>query len=293
MEKQYSVLMSVYVKEKPEYFRAALDSMLRQTLPPTEVVLVCDGPLTEALDEVIAEYEGRFPEQFAPESDLLTPLFRVIRLPENGGLGRALAIGLRQCQCEWIARMDTDDIAPENRCELQMGYLDQHPEVDVLSGTLAEFQGDSVDVNEIQNRVVSLKPLPEDHEAIAAYLKSRNPVNHPCVMFRKAKAVEAGGYQPCLYFEDYDLWVRIFLQQGRFANLPEVIHYMRVNEMHRRRGGWGDVKAIVSFRTKMYREKVITLSEYLVTTTARIIVSLLPNRIRKLIYDKKLREKVS
>lgn len=290
MEKQYSVLMSVYEKEKPEYFRAALDSMFRQTLPPTEVVLVCDGPLTEALDEVIAEYEGRFPEQFAPESDLLTPVFRVIRLPENGGLGRALAIGLRQCQCEWIARMDTDDIAPENRCELQMGYLDQHPEIDVLSGTLAEFQGDSVDVNEIQNRVVSLKPLPEDHEAIAAYLKSRNPVNHPCVMFRKAKVVEAGGYQPCLYFEDYDLWIRIFLQKGRFANLPEVIHYMRVNEMHRRRGGWGYVKAILRFQTRLYRYHVISLPRYIGAVSVRTAVSLMPNQLRKLLYERGLRK---
>lgn len=290
MEKQYSVLMSVYKKEKPEYFRAALESMFCQTLPPAEVVLVCDGPLTEALDEVIAEYERRFPKEFSQISDSLSPVFRVIRLPENGGLGRALSIGLQHCQCEWIARMDTDDIAPENRCELQMKYLQNHPEIDVLSGTLAEFQGDSVDVEEIRRQVISFKTLPGDHGAIAVYLKSRNPINHPCVMFRKSKAVEAGEYQPCLYFEDYDLWVRIFLHQGRFANLPEVIHYMRVNEMHRRRGGWGYVRAILRFQTRLYRYHVISLPRYIGAISVRTAVSLMPNQLRKLLYERGLRK---
>lgn len=53
MKKEYSVLMSVYQKENPEYFRAALSSIFHQTVPPTEVVLVCDGPLTDALNKVM------------------------------------------------------------------------------------------------------------------------------------------------------------------------------------------------------------------------------------------------
>ena len=277
MLKQYSVLMSVYQKEKPEYFKAALDSMIQQTIPPAEVVLVCDGPLTKELDQVITGYEQSQPE------------FHVIRLAENRGLGNALSIGLAHCQYQWIARMDTDDVALKYRCEWQLAYLEQHPETDVISGTIAEFQGDTTDVEEIQKQTSSFKCLPEDHKALAKYLKYRNPVNHPCVMFRRSKAIEAGGYEPCLYFEDYDLWVRIYQKQGHFANLPEVIHYMRVNEMHQRRGGVGYAKAIIHFQARLYHYHVISLIPCIGITATRIAVSLMPNTLRKRIYEKRLR----
>ena len=105
--------MSVYQKENPEYLRAAVESVLGQTVPPEEVVLVCDGPLTEALDGVIAEYAR---QEIA---------FRVVRLPENGGLGKALNEGLKYCSCEWIARMDTDDLSTPDRCEKQLKFLEE------------------------------------------------------------------------------------------------------------------------------------------------------------------------
>ena len=100
----YSVLISVYAKEKPEYLRTALDSMLKHSAPPSQVVLVCDGPLTPELDGVIGSYGS---------------LLDVVRLPENKGPGNARAEGLKRCRCELVAGMDSDDISVPDRCEKQ------------------------------------------------------------------------------------------------------------------------------------------------------------------------------
>lgn len=304
MKKEYSVLMSVYQKENPEYFRAALSSIFHQTVLPTEIVLVCDGPLTAALDAVILEYEDScskdtprstrtdMDNRMTPDGKLDMPetVFRVVRLTENQGLGKALNEGLRHCSCEWIARMDTDDLAAPDRCEKQLGYLEQHPEVDALSGTIAEFQGDALDVQAAEKAVTSYKTVPQTPEEISGYIKQRNPINHPCVMFKKSSVELSGGYQPCPYFEDYDLWVRMYRDHAVFANLPDTLLYMRVNGMHQRRGGIQYAKHIVEFRMKMYRYQVITFGEFLPMTVARVLVSLMPNGVRKYLYDKTLRK---
>lgn len=274
MERQYSVLMSVYEKERAEYLQAALQSIINQTLPPYEIILVCDGSLTAELEQVLKDY-----------SQYLT----VVRREQSGGLGSALAAGLQYCRCEWIARMDSDDIAANTRCEKQMCYIQKNPETDILSGALAEFYGDAMDENEASQKVLSVKCLPATNQEIAKYIQYRNPINHPCVMFRKKKVLEAGNYQSCLLFEDYDLWVRMYLKQCIFANLNDIILYMRVNDMHRRRGGFGYAKAVAVFWSKMYQRRMISIPQYLGSIVLRVTVSLLPNQVRKMIYDIQLR----
>lgn len=274
MKKEYSVLMSVYYKERPEYLMAALNSILNQTIPPYEIVLVCDGALTDGLEQVIKAYD-----------DQLT----LVRLPENVGLGKALAEGLRHCSCEWIARMDSDDIAADTRCEKQLEYVCRHPDVDVLSGVVAEFAGDALTKEAAESSVFSYKKVPEHMQEIESYIKYRNPINHPCALFRKACVMAAGGYQPCELFEDYDLWVRMFQQRCVFANLADTILYMRVNEMHKRRGGIRYARANMQFWSKMYRRGMIALPQCMGILVSRVAVSLMPNGLRRRIYDKTLR----
>ena len=304
MKKEYSVLMSVYQKENPEYFRAALSSIFHQTVPPTEVVLVCDGPLTDALNKVVSEYESCYSkdtprstrtdmnDRVMPDGkrDMPRTVFRVVRLTENQGLGKALNEGLGHCSCEWIARMDTDDLSAPDRCEKQLKFLEEHPEVDAVSGTIAEFQGEALDGKSAEKEVLSYKTVPKTQDEISAYIKQRNPINHPCVMFKKSSVELSGGYQPCPYFEDYDLWVRMYRDHAVLANLPDTLLYMRVNGMHQRRGGVEYAKAIISFRNRMYQYGLLNLAEYLPMTAARVLISLIPNFMRKYLYDKKLRK---
>ncbi len=276
MDKHYSVLMSVYKREQPEYLEAALNSMIGQSWKPSEIVLVCDGPLTKDLETVL-------------NREVFRDVLKLVRLSENVGLGAALAKGLPECTCEWIARMDSDDISAFDRCEKQLKYLELHSETDVLSGTIAEFQGEAQTEAGARSCVVSTKYVPQTQEEIASYIKIRNPINHPCVMFRKTKALAAGGYQPCSLFEDYDLWVRMFQAGCNFANLPDTLLYMRVNDMHKRRGGLSYVKPVCHFWTGMYRRGMLSFGQYIFAMLSRIAVSLMPNGLRKMIYDKKLR----
>lgn len=275
MDRRYSVLMSVYQRESPMYLHAAIKSMLNQTEVPDEIVLVCDGPLTDELNLVIEEY---------------LDYMKVLRLEYNQGLGIALSEGIKLCRNEWIARMDSDDISPRNRCSLQLDYLEKHPEVDVLSGTLAEFEGEACTEEEALKMVTSYKPLPEYYDEIKQYMRSRNPINHPCVMFRKSSVFEAGGYQACLFFEDYDLWVRMYQKGAIFANVPQVLLYMRINHMYERRGGIVYVKAVISFFRKMYRNQLITAPQFLTAIGIRMLIGLIPVKARRHLYEIRLRK---
>ena len=139
----FSVLLSLYIKEHPEFLKQSLDSLFTQTLPPDEIVLVLDGPLTQELNEVVSAYATRYDR-----------ILKVVPLPQNLGLGRALNEGLKHCSYELVARMDTDDIAKPERFAKQIAIFEKYPEVDVVSAWLDEFEGDV-------SRIRSIKKLPE------------------------------------------------------------------------------------------------------------------------------------
>ena len=130
MSENYSVLMSVYVKEKPEYLKEAIDSILNQTVRTDDFVIVCDGPLNEGLNKVIAEYVTTY-----------SGLFNVYRLERNMGLAKALNHGILQCKNEIIARMDSDDVSAPDRIEEQMNAMRKH-QADIVGSNIVEFTGD-------------------------------------------------------------------------------------------------------------------------------------------------------
>ena len=187
MERMYfSVLMSVYWRENPEFFRQSLDSLFAQTLRAAQVVLVEDGPLTPELDAVVTEYKGRYPE------------LDVVPLAQNGGLGRALNEGLKHCRYDLVARMDADDISKPFRFERQVEYMEKHLEVDLISSWIEEFEGD-------KDNVTGMRKVPETSEEIYEYCKGRCPVNHPTVMYRKRAVLAVDGYLTKYFPEDYFL----------------------------------------------------------------------------------------
>ena len=172
----YSVLMSVYYKEKAEYLKTAMRSMFDQTFPTNDFVLVCDGKLTDDLNAVINEMKNAYPD-----------ILNVIRLPQNSGLGNALNEGLKYCKYELVARMDSDDISLRDRCEKQIKFFEKYSELSIISGTVIEFE------NKIDN-IVGKRLLPTTNEEIKKFMKKRNPFNHPAVMFKKTAVEKSGGY---------------------------------------------------------------------------------------------------
>lgn len=163
---KFTVLMSVYYKEKPEYLQLALESVINQTVKPNEIVLVEDGKLTEELQAVITKYQQNYPD-----------IFKTYALQQNQGLGKALNFGMKKCSNELIARMDTDDIAELNRFELQIKEFKQDKELMLCGGQIAEFADNPTEIT-------SYRSVPLKHNAILNFAKKRNPFNHMTVMLK-------------------------------------------------------------------------------------------------------------
>lgn len=216
----FSVLMSVYFKENPVFFDEALKSnLVEQTRIPDEMILVCDGVLTEQLDEVIEKYRKQFPA-----------ILKVYRLKKNKGLGNALNFGLKKCSYEWIARSDSDDICSKNRFEVQIDYLNKHPDIYIVGSYIDEFVKD-------YTMPIYKKTVPLVHEKIYEYAKFRNPINHMTVVFNKKRVIEVGSYQHLPYVEDYYLWIRAICNGVRVANIDQYLVHARIgNGMIERRG---------------------------------------------------------
>lgn len=273
MMNTFSVLLSIYSKESSDNFRLSLESIFHQTILPQEVVLVKDGPLTTELDQVITDYLELYPSQL-----------KIVKLPQNVGLGKALNFGLEHCSNELVARMDTDDIAKPDRFEKQLAIFHKHPEIDVCSAWIDEFEGDIASVK-------SVRKLPELHQDIVNFAKSRNPISHPVVMFKKSTVLSAGGYQHCPLFEDYHLWVRMIMNEACFYNIQESLLYFRFSpDMFKRRGGLKYAIDELRFQKFMYHVGFISLSQFVKNVLIRFTTRIMPNNLRSFIYKNLLRK---
>ncbi len=266
-------LMSVYHREKPEYLKQAIESIQAQTLPTDDFVLVCDGPLNDALDGVIS----------AKQQEMGTVL-NVVRLAKNGGLGNALNEGIKHCKNELVARMDSDDIAYPDRCEKQLAAFNEHPEVSICSGIVEEFTTDP-------NTVDAKRVPPETNAEIVEFAKKRNPFNHPCVMYKKSAVEAVGSYQDFYLLEDYYLWLRMLMAGYQGYNIQEPLLHMRAgSDMYLRRAGWKYAKAQAKLFKFMRQQGFIGKGQYIKSSVIRSGSALAPNWLRKFMFEKVLRK---
>ena len=269
----YSVLMSVYCKEKPECLRQAIQSIQDQTLPTDDFVLICDGPLNQDLDFVITKKQQEMGE-----------VLNIVRLEKNSGLGNALNEGIKHCKNELVARMDSDDIAYTDRCEKQMSVFNTYPEVSICSGIVEEFTAmpDVVDAKRVP---------PETNAEIVEFAKKRNPFNHPCVMYKKSAVEAAGSYQDFYLLEDYYLWLRMLMAGYQGYNIQEPLLHMRAgSDMYLRRAGWKYAKTQVRLFKFMRDNGFIGNGQYIKSCVIRSGSALAPNWMRKFMFEKVLRK---
>lgn len=264
--KPFSVCMCVYGGDDPRWFRAAVASILDQTAPPDEVVLVVDGPVPEALEDVVRWCEGM-------------PIFRVIRLEKNRGHGIARRTGLENCTHELVALMDADDLSLPDRFRQQLAVFGEMPGVSVVGGQIAEFTEDPA-------RPVGLRQVPLADGEIRTYLKTRCPMNQVTVMFRRADVQAAGGFLDWYCNEDYYLWIRMYEAGMKFANVPQVLVNVRVGaDMYQRRGGGKYFASELRLQNYMLRRRIIGPGTWAVNVAKRLVVQvLLPNRLRGWVF---------
>lgn len=216
---RFSLLLPVYHGDNPDFLRRAFDSATsEQQLQPDEVVIVRDGPVGSALAAVL--------EEILENSSV--PV-RLVALPRNEGLARALDAGLRKCSHDIVARTDADDICAPERFARQIPLITDG--FDIVGSAIREFEfeGDYAGVV----RVPPLTPA-----QIPAAARFHSPFNHPSVVYRRSAVRAAGGYRDLPLLEDYWLFARMLAAGARGCNLPEPLLDYRVGAgAYARRGG--------------------------------------------------------
>lgn len=268
----YSVLISVYHQDRPEWFEAAVDSMAKQTLPPYEIVIVEDGRLTEALYSAEKRCMERYPEWV-----------RIVRLEKNQGLAAAMRQGISECRCEWIARMDADDISEPARCEeeLRMAMAEG---ADIVGCDCEEF------FETIQNPTAQ-RLFPASHDDLVRFSRRRTPFCHPAVMMKKSVVMAVGNYKDVYLHEDYDLFVRIFAHGYRGCSVKKILYHVRVGrDFYYRRGGRRYVKALLNYNVQLLRSGWMKPMDFILRSCGNILVGLAPVAVRSWCYRRLLRK---
>ncbi len=275
MDFKFSVLLSVYFKEKPEYLESALESILdKQILKPNEVVLVKDGPLTQELDRVVEKYINKY-----------SKLMKVVALDKNYGLGKALNIGLKNCKYELVARMDGDDIAKPERFLEQINIYKKYSDLDIVGSWVDEFvEKNGVKICE------TIRKVPETSEEIYEKLKYICAFNHPTVMYKKTKIQVVGSYVQDFALEDYYLWIRLAMSGAKMYNVQKSLLYFRTTpDTAKRRGGLRLLKSDMRFQKMLYRIGYLNFSEFIRNSMMYGVYRIIPSQVRGYIQKKKLR----
>ena len=192
------------------------------------------------------------------------------------GLGIALQKGLEKCRCDYVARMDSDDIAVRERFEAQSEYMKKNTDVSVVGGYISEFVE--------EGKSLRTKIMPLNHEELYKYGKYRNPLNHMTVFFRKKDVLEVGGYQSMPGLEDYYLWSRMLAQKYKIANIDKVLVNARLGNFSNRRGGLGYF--LTYFRLRKIQNKLhyTNIPEFIIGIMFTALITLVPNNIRGGLY---------
>jgi len=268
----YSIVMAVYKKDHPKWFQQALESLRSQTVISDDIVIVADGPLTTQLDDVLRQYKHE-------------KSISIIRLKKNQGLGNALNAGIKHAKNELIARMDSDDVAVQNRFELQLNEFKRNPELEILGGHIAEFT-DSIE------EVVTYRKVPITSLEIKMFSRRRSPFNHPTVMYKKSTIQRIGLYDTsAIRVEDYDLWLRAISQGVNCANLDAVLLYYRATaEAMERRKTLTSLRNHIRVRVRFFTKGYISMIDLCYGIVTQTVLFIIPTRLANLLFKRLVRQ---
>ncbi len=265
MHEPFSLLISVYDGDRPDYlrrsFRSAVDD---QTVPPDQVIIVRDGPVRDELASCLDEFVAT-----SPVPVTLVPLER------NAGLGPALDSGLAASRYDIVARMDADDVAMPHRFEVQLPLIQ---DADIVGAGLLEFVTDT-------DNIVGRRVPPTDPRQIARYARLHDPFNHPTVIYRRQAVMAAGGYGDLPLMEDYALFTRMLQAGARAVNVAEPLVFYRVGATaFKRRGGTGLLRSELRMQREFLRSGFVSPVGYLRNVAVRGSYRLVPWRLRRAAY---------
>ena len=263
--------MTVYRGDNTSYIDCSIRSILNQTLPSDDFVIVEDGPLSDEQESLICAYEQS------------NPVIHIVRLPVNVGLGKALNKGLSVCKNELVARMDSDDISMPDRCEKQVKAFTDDSELDIIGCPVKEFVG-------TPDNIVGQRSVPLDNEAIHKYVRRRDPFNHPTVMYRKSKVMKYGPYGDYRKNQDTDLWIKLLSNGCKARNLNEYLLMFRFDEgTYKKRKSWTNTRSLIDIRWNAYKNNKCSIWDFIVVAGAQLAIYVMPSVLQRFIYQHILR----
>lgn len=268
---KFSVLIPVYSGDSAEGFKKALASIFSNTIVPNQVVVVVDGPVDAGINRVLSGFS---------DEDCLV----IIRLDKNGGLVRALNVGLNHCDHELVARCDADDVNFEHRFAEQINLFSENPDLIISGSQVLEYCSETSSL--------LMKSVPCTHNEISSLVRFRNPMNHMSVMFRKSAVINIGGYPNIKYREDYALWASLIAGGATASNHPDALVRASAGvEMYARRGRSSDLVYEIQLQRHLHRLGLLTSFEVLRNLVVRGGNMLVGTFIRGLVYRRFLRKR--
>ena len=265
----FSVLLPVYHKVVPYEFDLALKSINDNSLRPSQVIIVIDGPVSEEIESVIVRN--------------MLPNYVVVRMPRHLGIVAALNLGLEYCKTELVARCDADDVNRIDRFELQLNAFLRDDKIDVCGGQVLE----------ISESGAFMKEVPVTDFEIKRFLRRRNPINHMTVMYKKSAVAGVGRYPDIKFREDYALWAKLASNQANFFNLTDVLVEVKGGlDMYKRRGRASDIFYEVKLQNFLYSHKIINFAQYGQNLIIRGANLFLPSVVRAHFYKSYLRRRI-
>ncbi|MDA8640092.1 glycosyltransferase [Flavobacteriaceae bacterium] len=254
----FSVLLSVYLKTDVFQLTECINSIEKQSLLPSEIILIVDGPISFDVDLFVKRYERL--------------KFEIIRNKFNLGLPLSLNKGLNKCKYEIVFRIDSDDICLHNRFEIQLEKFKKNSKLAVLGTNVMLIDNKSCQINKERK-------IPLSNSEIRKILPFKNPFNHPSVVYKKSVILAVGGYSNVYLYEDWYLWFKISkLNDIEFENLNEKLIKYRIRQFDDRKG-FKIIKAEANFYLLLLKNKHINILYFIINVSIKFCVRLMPSKI--------------
>ncbi|MBI6077503.1 glycosyltransferase [Clostridium perfringens] len=206
MDKLISIIMSTYNESKVE-LNKAIESILNQSYTNYEFIIILDNPKNDMIKKILNEYSKK--------DDRIKLHFN----DENIGLANSLNLAIKMSSGEYIARMDADDIAFEDRLEKEINFLE--------SNNLDMVSTNRIDIDE-NDLIISKKSNLPKLEKINRLLPLGNFITHPTVLIKRSVIESLNGYRNFPSSQDYDLWLRVLSKNYKIGILDEELLFYRI-----------------------------------------------------------------
>jgi glycosyltransferase involved in cell wall biosynthesis len=204
-----SLIMSCY-REPLDWLSECIDSVLAQTMPDFEFIIVVDDPDNLPLIDKLRAY--------AEHDVRINLLINEV----NVGLAVSLNRGISKSSAAIIARMDADDIAEENRLQTQLEFLGENPKISLV--------GSAIELIDEQGTVIGRKSYYRDEALLKKIIPYSSVTCHPTWMFRKSLHTKIGGYRDLFTAQDYDFLYRVLDAGEKISNIQSCLLRYRIHQ---------------------------------------------------------------